>query len=305
MTNATYNIANMQSHFPNVNKLINDKNLTKTVLKIATIVPLVFALLKDLIYNVSIYLGTKSMDEEPSILPTEENIDVIRSLLLKYTPMIFAGKACPRQRLHTHNKNVQEHSTRLGGVFSLSEIPHLIFKRDVILMIRGKEKLQDTAKRINVDLRNDNIIFANRVIADNNFQYLKIPQTVKFEIIPENSKQRKYKVLAQEKLSPVMDNKKPKAIRDVVLHDKAVEELILFILKTGYYDVDDRNLLVLQKGDKYQIGIIDFEHIDLSKLKIALHGSQTIAGLFNVLPGKKALIEEILRSENKEDLIEG
>lgn len=244
------------------------------------------------------------------IEPIQENIHLIQETLEKRAPWALGKRVEAEGRIQHGDKT---------GIFSLKSVPNLIFKKETRRKIRGVLKKPSKAEEMFIEKRCENIEAAQQLIEKEKFQHLRVAKTVQFTITKDRAQ---YRFLAQEKFAPLLGEKgrngkqRPLKIKDANLSDEALAELIKFILKTGFFDVADRNFLVIKEDGEIKIAVIDFEYVDLNRLETAFKGGfinettqrrssdqETILGIFNMLPEKRELIEKVLKENKRSDLI--
>jgi len=288
MINPVHHVPN-RGYFPS-GKALFDHNLLKIILKIAAVVGVIYVVIK----------GYLRFNTGKPIEPIEGNIEEIKKVLLEKAPHEVGS------RDFSSSKNVKRYGTKLG-IFSLNRVPNLIFKKDMFNKTKSGWR-QSRLWKMCVKTRYQNIQTAKQIIDDMGFKHLRVPQSVMFETIKRS---QKFQILAQEKFTPLLDRTgKPLKPKDANLTDEAVRELVLFILKTGYFDVDNRNLFIVEEKGERKIAIIDFEYADVKRLHTAFHGgsinggkTETISGLFKTLPRKSEVINAVLKENGRQDLM--
>ncbi len=147
---------------------------------------------------------------------------------------------------HVLKRNSQQGVTYYNSqanhrVFSLDSAPGLVFK------LKADKKLCVVGRDDSMRARYQSMIFAERVCRIHNLGLLTIPRAKLFTV---PFKKEKFDVIAEQKLNISSE----KSIQD----QKLIQQLIVFIAKTGFSDVEWRNIPLTNDG---KIALIDIEEM--------------------------------------------
>ncbi len=198
---------------------------------------------------------------------------------------IFIPESLERKAEEKSKKIQQDSSQSDAGTSSVSESQEEPKKNSQIAGGRGMEKVRSSPEfrmmryfKESLELEIRNIEDAKKVCKERNLTRIVIPKTI-FRKISVN-KQEEYDVIFKERIhSDLLKEKKR-----ILCSDKAIEELVLFILFSDYSDCYPRNFIPINEGNA--IAIVDFGPESKNCWELGLFGNapMEILGLWDFVP---------------------
>ena len=206
-------------------------------------------------------------------------------------------------KIQTCMRGLQTRNKVDGLNFYNSQDSHLIFSLDIASDLIFKMQSSTCCNFGGANSMNDRyqkIVQAQIVVKEQNLNLLVIPSAKLFTVAVEN---RTYEILAEEKLDiNPYESRQEQYFRTCARSlDGAIKQLAEFICKTGYSDVDWRNIPILnnsldQNGNR-QIALVDIE--DMNGAETGLFGGDwDIRGLVRCVNQAQGTLVQVIAQNN-------
>lgn len=168
-------------------------------------------------------------------------------------------------------------------VFSLNEVPHLIFKVENY----GHEMKE----------RLNKITFAQKICKDHNLSLLVVPlaKLIEMKVVRESGEMN-FEILVEERLD----------VENASLSDEAVRQLVTFIALTGHDDLLEHNRRIIKNTERVALYDVEFILMNPRAADLWVQARDSLVELMKIVkkPQQNIILTEAKRLQLDSDFIE-